>query len=65
MSAGPFVPGHLFIVTITSVVYLNDIGETAYIRSENFNLVVGMLYFDVRDFLFYNFYHEWGWDEVF
>ena len=55
MSSGPFVPGHLFIMTITSVVYLNDIGETAYIESEHFNLVVGRLYFDVRDFLFYKF----------
>ena len=43
-SSGTFIPGHLFVATITSVVYLNDIGETAYIRSENFNLVVGKLY---------------------
>ncbi|XP_078333705.1 uncharacterized protein LOC111101935 [Crassostrea virginica] len=40
VSSGPFVPGHMFVVTITSVVHLNDIGETAYIRSGHFNLVV-------------------------
>ena len=43
-SNGTFIPGHLFVATITSVVYLEDIGETAYIRSENLNLVVGKLY---------------------
>nr|XP_022290316.1 uncharacterized protein LOC111101946 isoform X2 [Crassostrea virginica]XP_022290324.1 uncharacterized protein LOC111101946 isoform X2 [Crassostrea virginica] len=40
VSFGPFVPGHLFVVTITSVLHLNDIGEKAYIRSDHFNLVV-------------------------
>lgn len=44
VSFGPFVPGHLFVVTVTSVLHLNDIGEKAYIRSDHFNLVVGRLY---------------------
>lgn len=36
-----FVPGHLFTVTITSVVFLNDVGKTVYIKSSLLHLVVG------------------------
>lgn len=36
-----FVPGHLFTVTITSVVFLNDVGKTVYIKSNLLHLVVG------------------------
>lgn len=36
-----FVPGHLFTVTITSVVFLNDVGKTVYIKSNRLHLVVG------------------------
>uniref|UniRef100_A0A8W8MTE0 Uncharacterized protein n=2 Tax=Magallana gigas TaxID=29159 RepID=A0A8W8MTE0_MAGGI len=35
-----FVPGHLFTVTITSVVFLNDVGKTVYIKSNVLHLVV-------------------------
>lgn len=36
-----FIPGHLFTVTITSVVFLNDVGKTVYIKSNVLYLVVG------------------------
>lgn len=36
-----FVPGHLFTVSITSVVFLNDVGKTIYIKSNQLHLVVG------------------------
>lgn len=40
-----FVPGHLFTVTITSVVFLNDVGKTVYIKSNVLHLVVGKFLF--------------------
>lgn len=35
-----FVPGHLFYAKITSIVYLNDVEKTIYIKSEVLHLVV-------------------------
>lgn len=39
-----FVPGHLFYAKITSIVYLNDVEKTIYIKSEVLHLVVGMYF---------------------
>lgn len=36
-----FIPGHSFTVTITSVVFLNDVGKTVYIKSNLLHFVVG------------------------
>lgn len=46
-----FVPGHLFTVTITSVVFLNDVGKTVYIKSNVLHLVVGKCLYNAYLFL--------------
>lgn len=47
-----FVPGHLFTVKITSVVFLNDVGKTVYIKSNLLHLVVGKFLFFNTNFVF-------------
>lgn len=44
-----FVPGHLYTVTITSVVSLNDVGKTVYIKNNELHLVVGMFLLSITN----------------
>lgn len=51
-----FVPGHLFTVTITSVVFLNDVGKTVYIKSNVLHLVVGKFLFYLLLIIWFNWF---------
>lgn len=56
-----FVPGHLFTVTITSVVFLNDVGKTVYIKSNLLHLVVGKFILFIINNKAFLFFCEFSW----